>query len=283
LQFNASAIIANRTGSAGDQDSPEDHPAIGSFLARARDEYASAAAQDLRPLAQAIRAALKGDDSQLSEGLKTLRNKLPEIAAEIFDGKQGPAAMEKILSAALFTGLTEGPMIRNRAPILNADWNEAMHPRGAGGKFSDKLGPDNDNSGGASPSDPHRDNIEKGRKAMAEVIAKKSDVLGAMDRPGVGPVDFIWGHKGGGICHIIDKRNREGLQSARLRGQSGHDVAMMMPEVVARGKLSPPYADANGPKRSVEWNGYKAVLSLRRDGQRRAWLLSGFQKTCKPR
>jgi phage gp29-like protein len=97
--------IRNREGTAS-SGAMEDHPAIGAFLARARDEYASAAKSDLRPLATAILKVLGNDDSKLADGLQTLRKELPDIAAEVFSGKKGPAELEKILSAALFTGLT---------------------------------------------------------------------------------------------------------------------------------------------------------------------------------
>jgi phage gp29-like protein len=87
----------------------EDHPAIGAFLARSRDEYASAAKSDLRPLAAAILKTLGSDDEKLADGLQALSKALPDIAAEIFSGKKGPEEMEKILGAALFTGLTSDP------------------------------------------------------------------------------------------------------------------------------------------------------------------------------
>jgi hypothetical protein len=80
------------------------------------------------------------------------------------------------------------------------------------------------------------------------------------------------------VCHIIEKRDHEG-EGATLAGQSGKEVAMMMPEVIAKGKLMPPRADKNGVKRSIDWNGYRAIIALKHDDERRPWLLSGFQRT----
>lgn len=122
--------------------------------------------------------------------------------------------------------------------------------------------------------------IEKGRVAMQAAITAQADQLNAMHRPGVGTIDFRWGNSGGGVRHIIEKRDREGAQRQSLAGQSGEKIAMRIPEVIAKGTLGPPYADKNGRKRNIEHEGMRAVLSLDFErGDRRVWLLSGFQRT----
>ena len=49
------------------------------------------------------------------------------------------------------------------------------------------------------------------QEAFAFLKEKRSgDVLGVFRRDGVGNIDVVWGDKGGGLCHIIDKHVGEG-------------------------------------------------------------------------
>ena len=83
------------------------------------------------------------------------------------------------------------------------------------------------------PDHPERytttDNLARGKKAILRALAKKEDVRGAMYRPEVGAIDFIWGkpgtkakgyHDGYGISHAF----------------AGHPGDIhFLPEIIAKG------------------------------------------------
>jgi hypothetical protein len=117
--------------------------------------------------------------------------------------------------------------------------------------------------------------ISKGNAAMDRILKEPHlDELDAMHRPGIGSIDFRWV----GIRHIVERREREGKLTISMAGQKGDDVARMMPEVIARGRMSPPRNDQGHVKRSIDYGDYQAIIQLDFDGDRRAWLLTGFKK-----
>lgn len=128
-------------------------------------------------------------------------------------------------------------------------------------------------------------NIARGRAAMAHVITHHDDAPSAMFRSGLGWIDFVWGSEGKppsksgkrkgaqGVAHILEARQRkDGMTDAQAR-----QLAMFLPEVIARGWVV--RADAFGDKRRiiVEYGGYEAAL-VKPSGAH-AWVLSGWRKT----
>ena len=119
------------------------------------------------------------------------------------------------------------------------------------------------------PSTPE-ENAARGLEAMNKVIAEQTDVLDAMFRPEVGGISFYWGTpEGGGIAHLIGRRNAE--------GQDGEAIARLMPEVIANGQIGDPYGPPGGERRNIFHNGHTAVLSLYKFGGRETWLLTGWK------
>ena len=121
------------------------------------------------------------------------------------------------------------------------------------------------------------ENIRRGSIAMDRVIAEHTDVLNAMYRPEVGSISFYWGNpgkgpklkKGGGVSHLIARRNSE--------GQDGEAVAMKMVEVIAKGSTGDVYGPETGKRVNITYDGYTAVLSLYKAGNIETWLLSGWK------
>lgn len=221
-------------------------------------------------------------DDAVALGLLTRETRVPPAPEHELNG--GLRANTSRWRDSLAQALAEDPALTIEGGALGLAGNSRAlavnypgQPR-EDGRFGEGRMMSADQGGGSGGSGVEAE-ITRGEAAMTRAIDTRSDVLDAMVKPGAGSIDFIWGNKGGGVAHIIDKRDREGRQRKSLAGQSGREVALKMPEVIARGTLGPPRADRSGVKRTIEWQGYKAVLSLSRDGNRRAWLLSGFAQT----
>ena len=75
--------------------------------------------------------------------------------------------------------------------------------------------------------------------------------------------------KGHGLSHIIVRR--------ALEGEDGGETLVRMIDVLANGKLGRRYGPRNGERVDVELNGYTAVVSLYRFGNKEAWRLTGFK------
>ena len=138
---------------------------------------------------------------------------------------------------------------------------------------------------GPEPAPPGstRENIRRGRAAMAHVIAHQDDARSAMYRPGLGWIDFVWGSAGGaasragkrkgamGVAHILEARQRkDGMTEAQtLR------LAMFLPEVLARGLVARSDTYEDSRRAVISFAGYEATLVKRRNSN--AWLLSGWK------
>ena len=121
------------------------------------------------------------------------------------------------------------------------------------------------------------ENIRRGQAAMEKVISEQTDVMDAMHRDDLGSISFLWGEpgrgskfKGGsGVSHIIAHRNAQGYD--------GEAVARKMVEVIAKGEAVNRRGPAGGERVDITHDGYTAVLSLYKDGERQTWLLSGWE------
>ena len=130
---------------------------------------------------------------------------------------------------------------------------------------------------GDAPDATVRDNIRRGRAAMEKVIAEQADVMDAMHREDLGSISFLWGEpgrgpkfKGGsGVSHIIAHRNAQGYD--------GEAVARKMVEVIAKGELDKLDSIDKGSRAYLKYDRHTAVMSLYRDGERRTWLLTGWE------
>jgi hypothetical protein len=247
-------------------------PDLEQFLEPYRDEFVEAFAGDLQPLRDALEHIVQSPNEELQrQNMIVLRGQLGSILSQINRAPKTASVLADLMEAAFERGWNEAGQLR--LSTANYDPDQPRDPAGSpeGGEWSAY-------SGAYSSREAEAAEIERGRRAMDAVIATKADQFDAMERPGLGSVDFRWGTPGGGIRHIIEKRDREGRERQSLRGQSGEDVARRMPEVIAKGNLGAPYADRNGRKRNVEYEGYRAVLALEFQRKRRAWLLTGFEK-----
>ena len=124
--------------------------------------------------------------------------------------------------------------------------------------------------------------LRQGRAAMERVIARKQDEIAAIERPGLGKVDFRYGGPGtppqfgdgSGVAKIIAKRDYEAKTNPEFAGQSGKNVARGMVETLLRGKVGVPYQ--SGQKVNIEWKHFTATLRRDFNGEGNPWLLTGF-------
>lgn len=115
---------------------------------------------------------------------------------------------------------------------------------------------------------PRDENERRGRAAIRKVLTTRTDVINAMDVPGLGPVSFIWGDLGGGIRHIAEHPT-----GPRLR------AAMRVPRTLARGALGPAYQVKQGePRRMITYRRDTVIVQLVRSGRSHRWVLTAFRK-----
>ena len=99
-------------------------------------------------------------------------------------------------------------------------------------------------------------NHAAGKAAFDEVAKTHKDKIAAMERDSIGKIDFIWGNKSEGVCHILDKHPSD---------------AQMIPGVIAYGDI---YEDvANGKFYIVK---KKNFVSLRKRQTGNHYLITGF-------
>ena len=111
--------------------------------------------------------------------------------------------------------------------------------------------------------------IERGERAVRQVLNSKWNVPNAMYRKEIDGIDFLYGKAGDpakkfaggyGIAHILAKHEQEAVD--------------MIPTVIARGKMSQKYRD----RVYFILDHYMATVRLDFDGQKRTWLVTNFEK-----
>ncbi|WP_211236373.1 SNF2-related protein [Desulfovibrio inopinatus] len=122
---------------------------------------------------------------------------------------------------------------------------------------------------------------QRGEAALKKLLEEKSGEIIAMTRPQIGDIVFSYGTpgrlntkgrliKGKGISHLVEQRN--------LEGEDGVVIAYKMPEVIAHGLVTKIQNEGTAGERiRIEYDGHTAVLSLYQDGEKKAWLLTGWK------
>jgi hypothetical protein len=84
---------------------PPDAQVTGKLLARMRDLFGHALAEDLQPLRSAMAEALHGDEATMIERARTIYARLAELGPEIIKAQGSARTLYQILSAAAASGL----------------------------------------------------------------------------------------------------------------------------------------------------------------------------------
>ena len=118
--------------------------------------------------------------------------------------------------------------------------------------------------------DSTQKNINDGMDALDHVLATHIDENKAMNRPEIGPIDFVWGKEG-----TAAKDYEDGYGIAKILKKHGKTAVDAIPEVIAKGTFSQRYKD----RVYFEHNGYRAVVRLTWDGKAKTWLVTNFEQT----
>jgi hypothetical protein len=119
--------------------------------------------------------------------------------------------------------------------------------------------------------------VEEAAKGKANAIKAMDECLDvgvAFKHPTLGYISLLYGDREKGIRHILQRREREIADDARLAGQVPRDVVLKLIDVILWGKVT-----RIGPKYHVEYEGYRAVLAPPGGDQMNYWLLTGFKIT----
>jgi uncharacterized coiled-coil protein SlyX len=96
----------------------------------------------------------------------------------------------------------------------------------------------------------------------------------AINIPYIGPLTIHWGytgrpendyHDGYGLAHIL------------IAHEDTDSVIANLENILTKGLLGPDYGRNSKPtRRWITWNGYRAIIELDQDGQRKPWLVTAF-------
>lgn len=113
------------------------------------------------------------------------------------------------------------------------------------------------------------ENIERGRKAIKEILQTHGEVKGAMTRTEIGAIDFLWGQEG-----TDEKKHKDGYGISKILLKHGEETVNVIPEVIARGTYE--QVDGRSDRRYFIYKGYRAVVRLTWDGKEKTWLVTNF-------
>ena len=161
--------------------------------------------------------------------------------------------------------------------VLDADWDESEHPRGDDGKF--RAG-----SGGGESKDHSIDHVEgehadeirnlygkryenlQGQAAIDKLVKEKNGyVPAAFHRDDIGDIDLVYGNEKVGLCHIIKRREEDGLET--------DDFLRILPDLISTGKKTDHLGRFN-----IEKDGSMAIITPTYFDQKITLLLTAFKK-----
>lgn len=113
--------------------------------------------------------------------------------------------------------------------------------------------------------------IAAGNAAVEKALATKADVLGAMEREDIGPIDFRWGNDRMGLAHV---KARGDARNAKFKdGIDGEAILRKMPAVIAEGQIT----QRGSRTLTIEHEGYRVTLGNQWKGKpSKHWVLSGY-------
>ncbi len=114
-----------------------------------------------------------------------------------------------------------------------------------------------------------QENIERGTRAVDEVLHTRQDVPKAMFRSETGGIDFVYGKEGD-----PSKKYAGGYGIAHILAKHGQAAVDMIPTVIAKGKAAQKHND----RIRFNYAGYTAVVRLDFDGNQKTWLVTNFEK-----
>lgn len=209
----------------------------------------AAFAKDMSPAGKAVAELLKDIENGEAVSSPLVQKKASALLAKLDTLLPEDPAMTAVIAEAMAKEFSVATKENNRE-----------YKRSTDGKFSEV-----DGAPGKNPdsSETQAAEIGKGKSAVTKCLDDKVDVHNAVMRSDLGPIDFIYGDKDGGIAHIVEKH--------------GSEIVGKLPEVLIRGDLGKPYQ--HGQKRNITHGPYTATVRLDRDGKNEKWVLTLFEKS----
>ena len=276
--------VAKREDEPGRTTTPEsgDAPQRAILAAFAKDT--SKAAEAVKSLlAEEDPSKLKALSSKLLADLPTLIPEDPALAAVIADAMAAEFAPDGRARTPAAPG-TDG---RARTPAAPPQNTEAINAEGVCTSPNGPAGCKSPTCPGASDlsnlkddqgeglSEKMKNSLLKGHESIEAALRSKTDVIGAMDDPELGLIDFRWDAHGFGIKHIIERRNAF-RDNGHPEAISGEDMVRMLPSVIARGERR---IVGKGLRRDVEidFKGLHVVLTPSLRGKpTNHWVMTGY-------
>lgn len=111
----------------------------------------------------------------------------------------------------------------------------------------------------------------KPKEAIEKLLGEqKGHVPAAINKEGVGDIDFVWGEpgpQGYGLAHIIERRNKEGFD--------GEDFVRSLPDIIKDGKVD--YKHQKLGRLYITSKDKNVVIRLDWNGIERNWLATAFE------
>ena len=238
---------------------------------------------------RAILAAFAKDTSKAAEAVKALlADPTPEAAEKLLADLPSLIPEDPALAAVIADAMAAefSPDGRARTPAAPPD-AEATNAEGVCTSPNGPAGCKSPTCPGASDlsnlkddqgeglSEKMKNSLLKGHESIEAALRSKTDVIGAMDDPELGLIDFRWDAHGFGIKHIIERRNAF-RDSGHPEAISGEDMVRMLPSVIARGERR---IVGKGLRRDVEidFKGLHVVLTPSLRGKpTNHWVMTGY-------
>ena len=245
---NAATPLQNAKNALQNARREPDGQGEGETLQSEEEAFLAAFAKDSSPAAEAVRRLL----ADLTPG------RAAEFAAQVPDLLPGEdSAMAAVLADAAARAATDA---WERAKALHDDGEASAGAAELANEITNpcpKCHRQMSKDGTCSFCAKRAANHAAGKAAFAEVAKTHQDKIGAMERDSIGKIDFIWGDKSEGVCHILD----------------GHsETANQIPGVIAYGDV---YENAAEGKYYVVKKRYVAVL--RKQTGSNHYLITGFR------
>ena len=112
------------------------------------------------------------------------------------------------------------------------------------------------------------ENIKRGRFAIEAILQTHGEAKGAMERPEIGAIDFLWGEEG-----TDERKHKDGFGIAKILLKHGMEAVKKIPDVIAKGQYE---ESANGDRVYFVLGQYRAVVRLTWDGRKKTWLVTNF-------
>ncbi|MCD7779465.1 MAG: hypothetical protein LUH05_02190 [Candidatus Gastranaerophilales bacterium] len=152
------------------------------------------------------------------------------------------------------------------------EWNESEHPRKKNGQFGTGSG-SNNNKENNTPKDITElmgEEIKgvKGQEAINTLLEKKSGhVKRAFERKDTGAIDLIWGDENRGLCHIIKRREEQGINIK--------DFVSNLTDVIEKGQL---VRKNERGRYEIFYNGKMAIIEPELTNGKLTFLLTAYKR-----